>query len=174
MKTNVPSKIFEIKSVSDIKTLYQDLKNNRRLVKNWEEFSDKIGYDRTYISRVVNEHEPLTDEVKDKIKEVFINTTKNVTRSAGTENVWLHIPEGEFQQMLLEEVRQVKATVNIVKLTVAKLATALNSLALKSPIPLGSLDIEEELGKIQRLIDGESDRLLELDKKKYGVKPPGA
>lgn len=160
MKTTVEPYKMDIKSVSDIKALYQNLKNARQ-VRNWGEFADKIGYDRTYISRVVNEHEPLTPELKDKIKEVFSDTTKNVTSG----NIWISIPDKEFQQMMLEEMRQLKATANVIKLTVAKISASINE---------ASPGIEGEYQTVLKLIDAEADRLLELDKKKYGVKPPGS
>lgn len=168
MKTAIPLKKSEIKTANDIKHLYQELKT-ARIIKNWDEFAEKIKYGRSYVSRVVNGHEPFTPELKHAIIDTFLNETKNVTSDVTKKNdVWLHIPENEFQQMVLEEVSQLKATVNILKLTVAKHATILNSIADKHPISLSSLDIEEELGKLQRLIDAEADRLLAKDKKKYG------
>jgi hypothetical protein len=158
MKTTVAPNKMDIRSVSDIRKLYQDLKN-ARLVRNWGEFADKIGYDRTYVSRVVNEHEPFTPELKEKIKDTFLSATKNVPLG----EIWLSISEKEFQQMILEEIRQLKATANVVKLTAAKIAAKVNT-----------SNIEEEYQTLLKLIDAEADRLLELDKKKYGVKPPGS
>lgn len=158
MNTYVSINKMEIESVDDIKSLYERLKD-ARIVKNWDEFSKRIDYDRTYVSRVVNGHEPLSPDLINAIVKEFINPTKNVSSA----DIWLKIPEPEFQKLILEELRQLKATANILKLTVAKNSAKINN---ESP------GIEGEYQAILKLIDAEADRLLELDKKKYGAKPP--
>lgn len=65
-------------NVSWIKQLFADLKK-RRLVMTWQEFAEKVGYDRTYISRVINGHESLTEELVKKIRETDFESTENVT-----------------------------------------------------------------------------------------------
>lgn len=67
-----------VKSVVDVKNLYKILKGMRKVL-NWGEFSDQIGYDRTYVSRVLNGHEPLTADLLGKINATF-DVTGNVSR----------------------------------------------------------------------------------------------
>lgn len=64
-------------TISTIKELFQDLKKCRKIL-NWGEFADKIEKDRTYMSRIMNGHEPLTDTVREVIFSTFVDTTKDV------------------------------------------------------------------------------------------------
>lgn len=76
-----------VKTINDIKKLYEILKKARTIL-NWGEFSDKIKYDRTYISRVLNEHEPLTNEILEKINIAF-----DVTNIVVPGSLELHEPD---------------------------------------------------------------------------------
>lgn len=74
------------KEILQIRALYDELKKARTVL-TWDEFADEIKKDRTYISRVMNGHEPLTEQIKDAIEKRF-GTTKNVPR--GTNEFALH------------------------------------------------------------------------------------
>jgi hypothetical protein len=122
MKPTVSTKKMEIKNVNDIRSLYEELKKSRQL-KNWGEFADMIGYDRTYISRVVNEHEPLTDEVKNKIIDTFINATHNVPY--GTTNGTIVVPIPDDKDKMIREMQKqivrLEARVNVLTITLVEI-----------------------------------------------------
>lgn len=73
-----------LKTIDDIKNAYNRLKSERKVL-NWGEFSELVGYDRTYVSRVLNEHEPLTQEMLDKIS-IKLNETENVPHGTSESN----------------------------------------------------------------------------------------
>lgn len=68
---------MKILHTEDIRRLYFRLKSEGKL-KTWEDFSKKIGYDRTYVSRVINNKEPLVNEFAEKVESVF-GIPQNVT-----------------------------------------------------------------------------------------------
>lgn len=72
----MPKKELDPK-IESIKSQYKSLKE-RRLLLNWEELAEIINYDRTYISRVMNGHENLTEELESAIQQAFKNLTNNV------------------------------------------------------------------------------------------------
>jgi transcriptional regulator with XRE-family HTH domain len=86
-----------------IKEEYKELKK-RRIVLTMEEFSQKIGYGRTYLSRVLNGHEPLTDDIKRKVA-AYLNETLNVPSEPpkGEEKPAQDPPE-ETQQSLIDKM----------------------------------------------------------------------
>lgn len=83
---------------------------------------------------------------------------KNTHNSDINQGFQLLIDKKEFYTDVLLKLRQTQATVNVLKLTVAKLAAS----------KAGS-KIDEELDWLQTLIDEEADKLLEKDKLKYGL-----
>jgi hypothetical protein len=64
-------------NTDEIKELYRDLKAARE-IRNWQEFSAKIGYDRAYLSSVVNGSKPLQPDMIAAIQRAFPKTTNNV------------------------------------------------------------------------------------------------
>lgn len=89
------------KSIADIKNLYKSLKKSR-IVLNWGEFANEINYDRAYISRVVNGHEPLTEELLSVINSKF-GTTNNAPRENKPKEVSL---DGIVNKILQEQQEQ--------------------------------------------------------------------
>jgi hypothetical protein len=100
MNSKNSDKNFDIPA---IKELYRELKKARMILK-WEEFADKIGYDRTYVSRVINGHEPLTQDLIDKIKNTFPNGTKNVPRGTLSDP----LPPGGIVRTLKDYVEKIE------------------------------------------------------------------
>lgn len=72
-----------VKDIESIKRLYDDLRAKREVL-NWHEFADKIKYKRPYLSRVLNGHEPLTEELLKAVNDTFC--TKAVSRETNVEN----------------------------------------------------------------------------------------
>ncbi len=40
-------------------------------VKNQKDFGDKLGYNKSYVSELMNEAQPITDPIKERIRTVF-------------------------------------------------------------------------------------------------------
>lgn len=140
------------------KTL-RDIVKEIQFAKDWtiEEVAKSIGYSRVHLTKEMAKGN--NNELKKLLIEEHSGILQNVSNKPGGKfnNINLSIDKDEFQREVLEQIRQTRATVNILKLTVAKLAAS----------KVGS-EIEEELVKLEKLIDAEADRLLEKDKKKYG------
>lgn len=113
----------------------------------------KIGY-RTYQTIEKTGVVAKADDLKRIYEKTSVNT-KNISHDSAP--ITLSFNENDFQKMVLVELRQLQATVNIVKLTVAKLAAS----------KAGS-EIESELDRLNTLIDREADRLMKKDKEKFG------
>lgn len=75
---------MKVKDVASIKEYYALLKKDRKVM-NWQEFAERIGYDRTYVSRVLNGHETLTQDFVDKINNAKFSTADYVSHE--TEDV---------------------------------------------------------------------------------------
>lgn len=71
-----PVKISTLKS---IKEWFEQLREARAVL-TWAEFAKKVGYNRTYVSRVINEQEPLTEEFIKAIRNAIDNGTFSVPR----------------------------------------------------------------------------------------------
>jgi 16S rRNA C1402 (ribose-2'-O) methylase RsmI len=140
------------------KTL-RDIVKEIQFAKDWtiEQVAKSIGYSRVHLTKEMAKGD------NNELKTLLIDHHREILQNVSKGNIRLTIGKDEFQQMILEEIRQLKATANVVKLTAAKIAAKVNS-----------SNIKEEYQMLLKLIDAEADRLLELDKKKYGVKPPGS
>jgi transcriptional regulator with XRE-family HTH domain len=75
-----------VKDIEGVKKLFKQLKRDRKVL-NWQEFADEVDLSRTYISRVLNKHEPLTDEFLDKINNAFHCDTETVNNGTKKEPV---------------------------------------------------------------------------------------
>jgi plasmid maintenance system antidote protein VapI len=73
-----------VNNIEGIKKLFAQLKKDRKVL-NWGEFADAVGYDRTYISRVINGHETLTADLLKVINNTTFGETKDVVHT--TNNV---------------------------------------------------------------------------------------
>jgi hypothetical protein len=157
MSSRLHGSNFEINSVDDIKTLFKDLKQ-RRVIITWAEFADKVEYDRTYVSRVINGHEPLTEDFKAKIKKTFRDVTKNV--ASGEKGVFndLHFEDEDLGKIigeLKEENIELKARVTVLSVALAKVISVQTGKAIVDVVQELSEAFDLEIAKI----------LLELKKK---------
>lgn len=97
---------MKISKSEDIRQLYFRLKSEGKL-NTWEDFSKKIGYDRTYVSRVINNKEPLVDDFARKVESVF-GAAQNVPREAQQEGAVKMDYTGELIESLRNQISLLK------------------------------------------------------------------
>lgn len=154
-------------NVKEIKALYADLKKARTIM-TWGEFAGQIESDRTYISRVMNGHEPLTRGLQKKIFEKFINTTKNVSRET-------KIPKDRTDE-LIESLKNtnemlvevIKNNLNIIQSNLTTNQMMINSIQVRQSaqhhVMLESLDRIEK--KKEGTLSAKADKIeVELSQK---------
>lgn len=67
----------------------------RKVVKNQTDFAEKLGYNKTYISRLFNEHEPMSDKIATEMETVFkLQKHWLMTGKGGADPVFLTSPSG--------------------------------------------------------------------------------
>jgi AraC-like DNA-binding protein len=113
----------------------------------------------------------MSKTLRDIVKEIQFAkdwTIEQVAKSIGYSRVHLtkEMAKGdnnELKTLLIDHHREILQNVSKgnIRLTIGK-------------DEFQQMILEEEYQMLLKLIDAEADRLLELDKKKYGVKPPGS
>lgn len=134
------------------KTL-RDIVKEIQFAKDWtiEQVAKSIGYSRVHLTK------EMAKGNNNELKNLLMDHHREILQNVSKGNIRLSIGKDEFQHETLTQLRQLKATANILLFTVAQL----------SATRVGE-DVASELVRLQKLIDEEADRLLELDKKKYG------
>jgi hypothetical protein len=143
------------------KTLREIVKEIQ-FAKDWtvEDVAKSIGYSRVHLTKEMSKGD--NSELKKLLLSKHADTLQNVSRSKSkgnddNETLIINADLNKHLKDLTKDIVQTKATVNILKVTVAQLA------ATSAGKAIGTMLVE-----LQKAIDEESDRLFSEMKKKYG------
>lgn len=143
--------------IKDIRELYKRLRKDR-IVLTYGEFSEKMGYHRTYISRVLNGHEPLTKDIIDRINSTSFYDTKNVPHgtSGSTKPFTVKTDLDKFIGERTEISNAIEAAVRVLKVKLVEIEAKIT----KRPFSSVSLEFD-------RLMQDELKQIEADMKKKY-------